>query len=274
MVNVQTVDINLLHPNDWNPNEVDPEFKMPLLKESILEDEMDQPIIVVPHSKLEGQYLIVDGEHRWRAAKEVGKTDILIVVKNLTEHEQKLRTVRRNLIKGNLNRDKFTALVNDVMSKNKIDQDKLVRNIGMTALEFTKAYIKNKANKTKEAVEHTNMKKDSALMLVDNLQLALQHILENSKDTPQSFIFFFYKDAMHQVIQVKQDLMVLIDEMVKHVRENKIDINDFLAEAIGKQLYATDDTSKDIANDTPPEKPKEKPKAKKKKEEGKGPIEY
>lgn len=72
----QQAAITLFHRDPEQPRKT---FDMDSLRElskSILRHGLIQPIVVRPHPKREGEYLIVAGERRWRAAK-LAKLDVL-----------------------------------------------------------------------------------------------------------------------------------------------------------------------------------------------------
>mgnify|MGYP001608214278 FL=1 len=102
--------IDEVFPNGYNPNVMDAE-KYAALKELITRFGYLQPILIVPDGK------IIDGEHRWRAMKDLGHSEIACVV---FEHEgdiedyRKLITVAMNSIRGEHDGEKLQALLNDI----------------------------------------------------------------------------------------------------------------------------------------------------------------
>ena len=68
VLNVKMVDIDKVVANDYNPNKVAPP-EMQLLKHSIEEDGYTQPIVTY-YDKQKDIYIVVDGFHRYRVAKE------------------------------------------------------------------------------------------------------------------------------------------------------------------------------------------------------------
>ena len=68
VLNVKMVDIDKVVANDYNPNKVAPP-EMELLKHSIEEDGYTQPIVTY-YDKKNDQYIVIDGFHRYRCAKE------------------------------------------------------------------------------------------------------------------------------------------------------------------------------------------------------------
>ena len=92
-----------LTPNDYNPNRQN-EHEFTLLKSSILEDGFTDPVKVVERDG--GQVVIVDGEHRWRAVRELAEEgklpdDTLAIVKlPMGEAQAKIATLRHNRARG------------------------------------------------------------------------------------------------------------------------------------------------------------------------------
>lgn len=97
VLDVQMVDIELLIANDYNPNSVAPP-EMKLLRLSIEEDGYTQPIV----SYFDGKnYIIVDGFHRYRCAKEYFKLPkVPVVVINKDINDRMASTIRHNRARG------------------------------------------------------------------------------------------------------------------------------------------------------------------------------
>jgi ParB/RepB/Spo0J family partition protein len=82
-----------LKPNEYNPNrQTEDEFEM--LKASIREDGFTQPILCMSDGT------IVDGEHRWRAAQELGYETVPVVRVSMTEAQRRIATMRHNRARG------------------------------------------------------------------------------------------------------------------------------------------------------------------------------
>lgn len=93
-LDVEYVAIDAIRPNTYNPNRQDAET-LELLCRSIAEDGFTQPIIVHRQS---GE--IVDGEHRWRAARKMEMTQIPVVYVDMTEEQMRIATLRHNRARG------------------------------------------------------------------------------------------------------------------------------------------------------------------------------
>ena len=119
-VEVVMLPIDRLSVNPWNVNELsDTMFNR--LTEDMESIGFLQPILVVPLEGEEGQYRIVDGEHRYECARLLDRESIpcVVVTGDLAEDEikQRFMTMRMNLIKGQIDKRKFKSLVEDLMSR-------------------------------------------------------------------------------------------------------------------------------------------------------------
>lgn len=140
-INVITIGIDDITPNAYNPNEMD-DSKFEFLKDYMQEQGYIQPIIVVEDKEIEGRYIIVDGEHRWKAAKVNGITSIQVVLTDMDLKERQIATINTNLIHGELNPAKFGKLLRDMVEGDaKQAVGALAQQIAMDEEEI-KAYLK------------------------------------------------------------------------------------------------------------------------------------
>ena len=89
-----TLPIEALQPNDYNPNHMDDERFAELVEEVRHLGRLPKPVV----ARLNGddQYVIVDGEHGWRAAREVGLAEIPVEVIDVDDFEARRQTYKRN----------------------------------------------------------------------------------------------------------------------------------------------------------------------------------
>lgn len=111
-LNVQHVQVNQIIPREINANRMD-EGKFDFLVKYMNKAGYVQPIIVVDNG--DQTFTIVDGEHRWRAAQENGLTDLDVIVVDLSIREQDIMSLNMNLIHGELQPDKFGALLRNLV---------------------------------------------------------------------------------------------------------------------------------------------------------------
>jgi len=87
---------DMLVPNKWNPNKMDA-FMYARAIESIKEFGFIDPITARPSK---GKYEIIDGEHRWKAAIDLGLTLIPVFVLELSDSKARKLTILLNELRG------------------------------------------------------------------------------------------------------------------------------------------------------------------------------
>lgn len=111
--------IDRLNPNEWNPN-VLPKEKYAKLKKWIRKcreetGKVPLPVVVRPISS--SRFEIIDGEHRWRATKELGYTDIDCHIYECDTKTAKLLTNSLNYLKGEPDKVKEASYVQDLINE-------------------------------------------------------------------------------------------------------------------------------------------------------------
>ena len=86
--------LTALQPNDYNPNHMTDERFAELVEEVRHLGRLPKPVVARPNG--DGQYVIVDGEHGWRAAQEVDLTEIAVEVVEADDFEARRQTYKRN----------------------------------------------------------------------------------------------------------------------------------------------------------------------------------
>lgn len=241
--NIFRVPIEEVYPNDYNPNEM-PSHLFNELANDVKDEGMDQPVVVVLREILDEngvvkkKYRVVDGEHRYRAHLAAGATEILISLKDWSDRECYIRTIRRN-IHGELNPKKFTQLV-DKLSKDGLDMETIKKRLAMSDKVFAKAYQGNTVEKAKSAKEVLDSaeKGTQQTFLVANLSQMVRDIVKNFGDNiPAGFICFSYKGQTHLMVSMDAKLMKACQEFKSGVEEDKLDadqISSKLADALRK----------------------------------------
>jgi hypothetical protein len=115
---VEYVPIDSILPNAFNANRVDPHH-MEMLKRSMVEDGFTSPPLVQEKTRE-----IVDGEHRWRAAKELGYTEIPVVFVDFTAEQHRISCLRMNRARGQEDIELTAALFRDLRELGALDQAK------------------------------------------------------------------------------------------------------------------------------------------------------
>lgn len=118
---VEYVAIDAIKPNSYNPNRQSPD-DFELLMSSIREDGFTQPVVVQRQTNE-----IVDGEHRWRAARQIGLTTIPVVFTDMSAEQMRISTLRHNRARGSEDVDLGIQVLRDLREMGALDwaQDSL-----------------------------------------------------------------------------------------------------------------------------------------------------
>ena len=95
---IKRIGIDLLKEAKRNPNVMDDQKQLLLRKN--LDKRERQPLLVRP---VDGGFEIVDGHHRYYAAKELGKKDVPCVVEEMTDAEAMAASLSMNRLRGEVN---------------------------------------------------------------------------------------------------------------------------------------------------------------------------
>ncbi|MHC4401043.1 MAG: ParB/RepB/Spo0J family partition protein [Planctomycetota bacterium] len=150
-VTVEYVPIDSIKPNEYNPNrQADREFQM--LKKSIQADGFTQPVLVHRQTRE-----IIDGEHRWHAAKELGYEEIPVIFTEMTREQMRIATLRHNRARGSEIPDLTAQVIEELeelgaleetkqellLSDNEIDRmlEEQDAALAMAAEEFGEAWL-------------------------------------------------------------------------------------------------------------------------------------
>jgi ParB/RepB/Spo0J family partition protein len=91
---IEYLPVDSIQPNQYNPNRMS-EKDFELLLRSMREDGFTQPVIAQRQTRM-----IVDGEHRWRAAAALGMKTLPVVLVDMTPEQARIATLRHNRARG------------------------------------------------------------------------------------------------------------------------------------------------------------------------------
>lgn len=165
---VEYTSVGDLKPNSYNPNRQS-ERDFELLIKSMTEDGFTQPIVALRNDKV-----IVDGEHRWRAAKKLGYEQVPVVFVDMTMEQMRISTLRHNRARGSEDVGLSAEVLRDLRELGALEwaQDSLMMSddemqiilddvpvpIGLAGDEFSEAWISVKTNQSNESVEMKQIK--------------------------------------------------------------------------------------------------------------------
>ena len=125
---IENIPVKKITKNPWNPNEMtDSTYKH--LKQEFKRVGFLQTILVRKHND---RYQIIDGEHRWRAAKEEGLESVPAIVVEMDDATAKTTSINMNRIKGTNNPLRLAELLKGL----KVDVPKLDSVLNMSKQEL------------------------------------------------------------------------------------------------------------------------------------------
>jgi len=114
---IKYIPTDSVSPNNYNPNrQTEQDFE--LLVNSIREDGFTQPVVAVD---VEGKTIIIDGEHRWRAAKTLGIDEIPVCFVEMTLEQAKIATLRHNRARGSEDLELAAEVLRDLKNLGALD---------------------------------------------------------------------------------------------------------------------------------------------------------
>lgn len=97
-----TLSLNVLIPSTVQPRRQFDETALQALASSIQAQGVLQPLLVRP-AKMQGQYEIIGGERRWRAAKLAGLTEVPVIIRELEDQRALEVALVENVQRADLN---------------------------------------------------------------------------------------------------------------------------------------------------------------------------
>ena len=121
------VKINEINPNREQPRKMFEDAALQELSDSIKENGVIQPIIVV---KKGSGYQIVAGERRWRASRMAGLTVIPAIIRDLTDLQTMEQALIENIQREDLNPLEEAYAMNNLMKEHGLTQEQLAKRLG------------------------------------------------------------------------------------------------------------------------------------------------
>lgn len=129
-----TVNLNDIEPNRNQPRKEFDEGALSELADSIAKHGLIQPIVVRP--TIDGRYMIIAGERRWRACRMAGLENVPVMIKDTDD-----RTLMELALIENLQREDLNAVEEALGYKALIDE-----------FELTQEEVANRMGKSRSAV--------------------------------------------------------------------------------------------------------------------------
>lgn len=125
---VLEIDIEKIKPNPNQPRKNFDEDALKELAASIKIHGIVQPIVL--NKQANGEYLIIAGERRWRAARLCGLKTVPAVIKNYTDKQIKEISIIENLQREDLNPIEAARAIKELMEEYGLTQETVSERIG------------------------------------------------------------------------------------------------------------------------------------------------
>ena len=155
------VPIDSIKPNSYNPNVIKGSV-YDFLKRSIKKVGFVQPIVVTSDG------VIIDGEHRWKACKDNGETEIEVKVLAISESEAKAATINFNMTKGVLDADKLGKMLLEM--EREMGGDKLKESLVLEKKKIDNA-IKQAIKKERTPIVAVERATETSIVVGDVFEL-------------------------------------------------------------------------------------------------------
>jgi len=121
------IEIGLIDRNPEQPRKIFDDEALAELASSIKNYGVIQPIIV---REVNGRYIIIAGERRWRASRLAGMKTIPCIIKNYTEQEVSEIAIIENLQREDLNPIESAKAIKSLINQFNLTQDEVADKIG------------------------------------------------------------------------------------------------------------------------------------------------
>lgn len=229
------------HPNNSN---VQSKHVFRELKESIMTGGFDEPLIIVPRNNGEQGYYVVSGNHRFRAGKEVGYDQLPCIVREDWDSiESEIQLVRRNYVRGQIDRVAFTESVNRLSSEQSLAMDVIMERMGFEDADaFSEFYKqeKQREKRTAGAVAASTVQATQQVKMIDDIGIVLSAIFEKYGNTvPNSFMIFPAGGKNHIFVQITPALKKSLDAITTKCVADGLDINTVLGGLLQIAIHQT-----------------------------------
>jgi len=230
------IPVEMLIDSEENPNEMD-DTTFDELVEGVKKEGIDEPPIVMPvysdgKSSVPDAYIITSGHHRVKAAKANGHTTVPCVIKNgWDEDARKIALVRRNVLRGNLNPEKFTALFNELTKKH--DRAVLQLQMGFSKKDAFEKVYKDVAKSLPPKQRAALAEAKENIRSVDDLSSVLNTIFkEHGSELDSGFMVFSFGGKNHHYVKIDAETDAALKKVEKDVTKSGLSMSEVIKKAI------------------------------------------
>ncbi|MEW6542697.1 MAG: ParB/RepB/Spo0J family partition protein [Nitrospirota bacterium] len=162
---VQQVSVEQIHPNRYQPRTDFSETELAQLADSIKQNGLLQPVLV--RRKGDGQFELIAGERRWRAAKLAGLQQISAIVRNTSDEQALVLALLENLQREDLNPMEAARAYHRMVAEFGFTQDALAQRIGKDRSSVANIVrLVNLPNEIQQLVESGHLSSGHAKVLL------------------------------------------------------------------------------------------------------------
>lgn len=225
---IRVVDIDLLEPHPLNPNAMQLE-QFNELADGIGRDGFLEPILVVPLADT-GQFGIVSGEHRWRAAKLKGMAHVPVVVKEgWTDEDVKIHLVRMNELRGRIDPEKFVTLWQGM--KESFGEETLRKRMGFIGKDTElKRLLKQVEAQLPDHMKKELRKRADKIKSAEDIAAVVQSIFAKFGGTlDHHYVMFAWGGSTHLMVQSDEKTFKPIEQLAEWCSANGKRLDEALA---------------------------------------------
>jgi ParB family chromosome partitioning protein len=157
---IDFIELSKIQPNPWNPNRMDKDT-YESTKADMLAQGPDQYMDPIQVREVKGTYQIIDGEHRWKIATELGWERIKAEIYSMDEATAINICYKKNRNRGTLDPHLEASLFKKLLDEGQIQQKELAKRMGVSESHISRTLgllrmpegIKDKAKELPIAVQ-------------------------------------------------------------------------------------------------------------------------
>lgn len=157
---VQHLPVDVLEPSPYQPRQEMDETALGELADSIAQRGILQPLLVRPHPEKAGEYQIIAGERRWRAAQRVSLHEVPVLVRPLSDADAMAAGLVENLQREDLNAVEEAEGYQRLVKEFNLSQETLGEAVGKS-----RAHIGNMLRVLKLPTQVLGMVRDGSLSM-------------------------------------------------------------------------------------------------------------
>jgi ParB family chromosome partitioning protein len=131
---LETVAVNQIDPNPFQPRRAFPDAGLKELAESIRASGLVQPVLL---RRAGDRFQLVAGERRWRAARLAGLESVPAVVRDLSDREAVELALTENLLREDLNPMEVARGLEALQSKHALTHEEIAAHLGINRSTVT-----------------------------------------------------------------------------------------------------------------------------------------